>query len=124
LRGEDVRCGRRGSAVLKSSSRLPERTLLKAFAVAQDATWKTFFAEWSGDLPRKGIVVTVLSEQIPFKGFMTSADIVLLERTNPDPLGTRLILIPYDQISIVKLTEVVGRSVFSEIGFSGKLSGR
>jgi hypothetical protein len=87
-------------------------------------TWKRTFERWPQDLPRRGVVTTTLDEQIPFKGFMLSGDMVLLERTNPDPLGTRFIILPYANVAAMKFVDVIKEKIFSAMGFEGHLSGK
>lgn len=87
-------------------------------------TWKSLFQDWPTELPRRGVVTTSLDEQIPFKGFMLKGERLLLERTNPDPMGTRFIFLPYTNIAAVKLVDVVKETVFCSMGFEGKLSGK
>jgi hypothetical protein len=86
--------------------------------------WRPMFERWPQDLPRRGVVTTTLEEQYPFKGYMVSGDLVLLERTNPDPLGTRFMFLPYAQIAAVKIVDVVQEKTFASMGYEGKLSGK
>lgn len=90
----------------------------------QISPWKTFFAQWPKDLPHRGVLITVLNDQVPFRAFMISDDMILLERNNPDPIGARIVLVPFDQISTLKITDVVREPVFAASGFIGKLSGK
>jgi hypothetical protein len=87
-------------------------------------TWKSLFESWPRDLPHRGVVTTSLDEQIPFKGFMLKGETILLERTNPDPLGVRFIILPYTSVVKVKLVDVIKESTFCSMGFEGKLSGK
>lgn len=87
-------------------------------------SWKSIFERWPKDLPRRGIVTTTLDEQYPFKGYMIAGDMVLLERTNVDPLGTRFMFLPYANIAAVKIVDVVKEQTFSSMGYEGKLSGK
>jgi hypothetical protein len=73
-------------------------------------------------MPRRGVLLSTLNESTPFKSFLTKDDVVLLERTNPDPIGTRFVMIAYDAIHAVKFTEPLKESVFTSAGFSGKLA--
>lgn len=84
--------------------------------------WKTIFATWPKEIPRRGIVLTSLNESVPFKAFMTKEDTVLLERANPDSLGARFILIGFDSINSVRFTDPIKESIFTSAGFAGKLS--
>ena len=85
-------------------------------------TWKTTFATWPAGIPRRGIVVDRLNESMPFKGFMIKDDTVLLERTNPDSLGARYILLAFDSINAVKFIDPIKESIFVTAGFVGKLT--
>jgi hypothetical protein len=85
-------------------------------------TWRKVFADWPASIPRRGVVVSTLNEAVPFKGFMTKADMLLLERTNPDPLGARFIVLTYDAIHMLKLTDPLKESVFTEAGYAGRLA--
>jgi hypothetical protein len=86
-------------------------------------TWKALFSNWPKGIAPKGVLVSTLNESIPFKGFMVSGDMLLLERTNPDPLGARFIFISYDAINCVKLIDPLKESIFTAAGFTGKLTG-
>jgi hypothetical protein len=45
-----------------------------------------------------------------------------LERTNPDPLGTRFIVLTYDAIHLLKLTDPLKESVLTGAGYVGQLA--
>jgi hypothetical protein len=77
---------------------------------------------WPTGIPRRGVMLTTLNETTPFKSFMIKDDLLLLERTNPDPLGSRFVLLGYDAINSVKLVDPLKESVFTAAGFLGKLS--
>lgn len=87
-----------------------------------EQTWKHVFMNWPTGIPRRGVLVTSLNEATPFKSFMIKDDLLLLERTNPDSLGSRYVLLSYDSINTVKLTDPLKESVFTGAGFLGKLS--
>ena len=86
--------------------------------------WKSIFERWPNDLPRRGLVTTTLDEQFPFKGYMMAGDMILLERTNVDPLGTRYMFVPYANIAAVKIVDVIQEKIFASMGYEGKLSGK
>jgi hypothetical protein len=90
--------------------------------MSTNSVWRELFLNWPASLPRRGLVMSNLNEATPFKGFLTKDLVVLLERTNPDPMGTRFVLISYDAIHAVKFTEPLKESVFTASGFAGKLS--
>ena len=85
-------------------------------------TWKATFSNWPAGIPKRGVLVNSLNEANPFKGFMLKDDLLLLERTNPDPLGSRFILMSFDSISSVKFIDPIKESVLNGAGFVGKLS--
>ncbi|MEX0939613.1 MAG: hypothetical protein WDZ59_17245 [Pirellulales bacterium] len=82
-------------------------------------TWKACFTEWPEDVPRRGILITTINEQIPFSTFLTSPTMLLLERTTPDTAGTRKVLLPYGNISMLKIAEVINAKSFAALGFAG-----
>ena len=84
--------------------------------------WKRYFQDWPEVIPRRGILVNRLGEQIPFKAFMVQSEVVLLERSNPDTMGARFLIVPYCEVGIVKLIDPLKQSVFEESGYQGKLS--
>lgn len=68
------------------------------------------------------MVVTKLNESSPFKGFMLQSEFVLFERSSPDSLGARFIVLPFDQIATIKYTDPLKQPAFEAAGFAGKLS--
>ena len=87
-----------------------------------EQTWKHVFMNWPAGIQRRGVLLTNLNESMPFKSFMIKDDLLMLERTNPDPLGSRFVLLGYDAINSVKLVDPLKESVFTAAGFLGKLS--
>ena len=85
------------------------------------AAWKDLFGRWPEALSRNGIVVTNFDEQISFSGFMASEAMLLLERTTPDASGARKVILPYGNISALKIIDVVKSKPFTDLGFEGKL---
>ena len=90
--------------------------------MTSQTTWKATFTNWPAGIPQRGILVNSLNESTPFKGFMIREDALLLERTNPDSLGARYVLLGFDTINAVKFTDPLKESVFTAAGFVGKLS--
>ena len=84
--------------------------------------WRDVFTHWPAAIPRRGVVVSTLNEAIPFKSFLIKGDTLLLERTNPDPLGTRFIVLAYDAIHLLKLTDPLKESVLTGAGYVGQLA--
>lgn len=87
--------------------------------MASETHWKMFFESWAADLPRRGVLVTAFNEQIPFANFLTSEAMIFFERAMPDSLGARAIVLPYEQVAAVKMTEVVKPKALRDAGFSG-----
>jgi hypothetical protein len=88
--------------------------------MASQSVWKSFFNNWPAGIPHRGVLVNSLNEPMPFKNFMISDDVLLLERTNVDPLGARFILLSFDAINSVKLIDPVKDTLFTAAGFLGK----
>ena len=84
--------------------------------------WKSLFNNWPTGIQRRGILISTLNEPMPFKSFMVKDDLLLLERTNPDSLGARYILLGFEAISSVKLIDPLKESLFTSAGFVGKLA--
>ena len=80
--------------------------------------WRKCFENWPADIDRRGVVVTSFNEQIQFEGFSTNSDLLLVERRTPDTVGARLVLIPYQNIEAVKITDVVKMKSFQPMGFT------
>jgi hypothetical protein len=81
--------------------------------------WRDFFAQWPADMPRRGIIIAEFGEQMPFSAFWTSPTYLLLERTTPDSLGARTIVLPFTQVAALKITDVVKPKTFQPLGFEG-----
>jgi len=86
-----------------------------------DSTMKALFCGWPSDMPRRGVLLTSLNEQIPFSGFMTSENLLLLERTTPDSMGARTIIIPYENVAMVKLTDPAKVKALRGMGFEAEV---
>ncbi len=84
----------------------------------QSAVWKHCFCHWPAEAPRRGVLVTSYEEQIPFDGFMTSDQMLFVERRTPDTSGARQVLIPYGNVVAVKITDVVKAKAFVPLGFT------
>ena len=81
------------------------------------AAWRGLFENWPQSIPREGLVVTSFQEQIPFKDFLVSGGVVLVERDKPDSMGGRKVMIAYEHVSAVKLTSPVELSQYEAMGF-------
>lgn len=93
--------------------------------MASDAAkaWVDLFARWPAGMARKGVLVTNFGEQIVFSGFMASPALLVVERQTPDSMGARKVIVPYANISGVKIVDVVKPALFQELGFEGKMGG-
>ena len=80
-------------------------------------SWRSVLENWPEAIPRRGIVVTIFNETIPFVGYMISGGILLLERDRPDTIGARKVMLSYDSISAVKITDVIEMARFQVMGF-------
>jgi hypothetical protein len=79
--------------------------------------WRTLFENWPEAIPRQGILITSFNESIPFRDFLISGSIVLVERETPDSLGARKVMVAYDAISAVKITNPMDLARFQVMGF-------
>jgi hypothetical protein len=91
---------------------------LEVAAPVDDASaWRDCFCHWPDDLERRGVLVTLLNEQIPFDNFMTSGAMLLLERRTPDTIGARKVVVSYRQIAALKIVDLVKPRSFVGLGF-------
>lgn len=81
------------------------------------AAWKSMFENWPDAIERKGMVVMVSGEAIPFQAFMISGGLLLLERDSPDQFGTRKVILSYEQICAVRLPTAIELARFQVMGF-------
>ncbi|HEX3598935.1 MAG TPA: hypothetical protein VHU84_02260 [Lacipirellulaceae bacterium] len=81
--------------------------------------WQEFFQKWPAGLPKRGQLVSTLNETLPFKSFMIRGNMLLLERMNPDAGGARFIMLGFDAIHMLKITDPLKEDVFAKAGFEG-----
>ncbi len=79
--------------------------------------WRSLFENWPASIPRGGIMITSYGESIPFKDFLISGSIVLIERETPDSLGARKVMVAYDGIAALKITNPMELARFQVMGF-------
>ena len=96
---------------------LLEQPPLRREAAGPPCTWRDFFHNWPSGLSQRGVVTTLQNEQIPFCAFVTSQEMLLLERPNPDTVGARRVLLPFANIAALKITDVVEARLFRSAGF-------
>lgn len=80
-------------------------------------SWRMLFENWPDSIKRQGLIITSFQEAIPFVDFMISGGIVLLERDKPDASGARKVMLPYESISAIKITEIIDLARFQVMGF-------
>ncbi len=80
-------------------------------------SWRGVFENWPESIPRRGVVITQFQENIAFSGFLISGGIVLLERDKPDTIGARKVMVAYDAIAAIKITDVIDLARFQVMGF-------
>ena len=85
--------------------------------MAAITSWGGVFRCWPAEMPRRGVLVTAFGEQIAFSAFSASEAFLLVERHSPDSMGARTILLPYDEISGLKIVDVVKAKTFQSLGF-------
>jgi hypothetical protein len=92
--------------------------------VEQGAAWKEFFRGWPVGLDRRGVLVCTFGEQIPFDSFMPGESLLIVDRSVPDTMGARKIVVPYENIAAIKLIDVVKNKVFQPLGFDEPVTRR
>ncbi|HTN01201.1 hypothetical protein [Planctellipticum variicoloris] len=83
--------------------------------------WRNLFENWPASIPRAGMIVTSFGESVPFRDFMISGSILLVDRDVPDSYGARKVMLTYDSIAAVKLTSTLELARFQVMGFQGTL---
>ncbi|TWT33582.1 hypothetical protein KOR34_34140 [Posidoniimonas corsicana] len=84
--------------------------------------YQELFANWPDSLPRRGIVINQLNDTVSFKGFMIKGSLLLLERQTPDAMGGRFVLLEFETIAAMKLTDPLKTENFAPVGFEGRLA--
>jgi len=79
--------------------------------------WRSLLENWPASVPRRGLLITSFNENVPFVNYMMSGGILLLERDKPDTVGARKVMVAYDSIAAVKITDVVELANFQALGF-------
>lgn len=83
---------------------------------------KSVLTTWPAKLPRRGVVGTMQGEQIVFADFSTGHGCVLLQRATPDSMGGREVILPFEQVALIKLTEALDAKMHQEMGFETPVS--
>lgn len=79
--------------------------------------WRSILENWPAAIPKQGIIVTNYQESIPFQNFLLSTGVVLLERDKPDSLGARKVMLSYEAISAIKMTDTMELARYQVMGF-------
>jgi hypothetical protein len=85
--------------------------------MSKPGSWRDLFGVWPSEIPHRGVLVTSFGEQIAFSSFSIGDGFLLVERQTPDAVGARALMLPYDQILGVKITDVVKPRLFQAFGF-------
>ena len=80
-------------------------------------SWRHLFENWPDSIPRAGVLLGSFGDPIPFKDFMFSGDLLLVERDMPDSSGSRKIFVRYDAIHAVKNPSPAELKTFQVMGF-------
>jgi hypothetical protein len=80
-------------------------------------SWRSLFENWPNSLPRKGMLVTTFDTGIPFAGYMIAGGLLLVDRDKPDAAGARKVIVPWEQILGMKITDVIDLARFQALGF-------
>ena len=80
--------------------------------------WRNCFRKWPADLERRGVLVTSFGEQIPFDGFATTEELLLIERRAPDTVGARTVIVAFQSIQALKIVDVAKAKAFQSMGFT------
>jgi hypothetical protein len=84
--------------------------------------WREVFENWPAGIAKRGVLVSTLNEITPFKSFLLKGDMLLLERTNPDPIGARFALMDFTTIHMVKIIEPLTEAALTDAGYVGHLA--
>ena len=89
---------------------------------AINTNWRDAFTKWPTGISKRGIVISTLNEATPFKSFFVKDNMLLLERTNPDPLGGRFVMLEFSAIHMLKITDPLTEAAITGAGYVGQLS--
>jgi hypothetical protein len=91
-------------------------------AEMMNTNWREMFTKWPAGILRRGVIVSTLNEPIPFKSFFVKDSMLLLERANPDPIGTRFIVMEFSAIHMLKITDPLTEAAILGAGYVGQLA--
>lgn len=78
---------------------------------------ESLLTTWPASIPHRGVAGTMLGESIVFSDFSLGHGCVLLQRSTPDSMGGREVIVPIEQVAVIKLTESLTPKVRRELGF-------
>ena len=81
--------------------------------------WQNVFMNWPAGMPKTGLLVTTCQEPFGFRDFQVLGGLLYLERDRPDSLGSRKVLLSFESISAIKLTDTRDLAADVEMGFGG-----
>ena len=79
--------------------------------------WRDCFRGWPADVRRRGVMVTSFGEQVPFDGFLTSDAMLVVQRSSPDTVGARMVMLPYGEIAGLKIIDPLKPQALEPMGF-------
>ena len=82
-----------------------------------ESSWRSIFESWPSAIPREGLIITTFQDQIPFRDFLVSGGVLLVERDKPDSHGARKVMLAYESISAVKFSTPMELARFQVMGF-------
>ena len=89
-------------------------------AETTNTNWRDTFTNWPAGIPKRGVLISTLNEQIPFKSIFVKNNMLLLERANPDPIGTRFVLMEFSAIHLLKITDPLTEAAIVASGYVGQ----
>lgn len=86
--------------------------------MSMEQNWITVLTNWPAGIERKGIVVTNANESIEFVSYQLLGTVLLLERSRPDSLGGRRVMVQLSQVAMIKVVDPVQMEQFAQFGFT------
>ena len=80
-------------------------------------SWRTLFENWPSAFPKQGVLIPTFGEPVAFNDFLVNEGILLVQRERPDTIGARKLMVSYDAILAVKMTDVNELSTYEAMGF-------
>lgn len=80
--------------------------------------WEAIFKSWPQGMQRRGLILTNFQETIAFVDYRLSPGVLLVERERPDSHGARKVMLTWDSILALKLTDPGDLSTYEQMGFA------